>query len=69
MGLIRLLHRVYLRHELRWIENAMADETDRHARHDAMMKFLRIKASDLRWQIGGTGKRASLLLSGLKARK
>jgi len=46
-------YRFWLRLDLHWIEDRIADEKERYARHADTMRSLRAEAAELRWRIGG----------------
>lgn len=45
-------YRIWLRHDLKWINDRIADEKERHARHALTLRNLNAEAADLRWKLG-----------------
>lgn len=44
-------YRWWLRQDLKWIEDCIADEREHYARHDATMRGLHREAAELRWKL------------------
>lgn len=49
--LVTLPYRAWLRHDLKWIEDRIADEEERHARHAQMIRGLEADAAEIRWKL------------------
>jgi hypothetical protein len=49
--LLTLPYRTWLRLDLAWVNDRIADELQRQANHDATIRVLRAEAAHIRWQL------------------
>ena len=55
-------YRFWLRQDLKWIEDRIADERDHYARHDLLIRALQADAADIRWKLDGGPSRRVVAL-------
>jgi hypothetical protein len=55
--LLTLPYRCWLRLDLAWVNDRIADEILRQENHDDTMRVLRAEAAHIRWQIDGARSR------------